>query len=124
DAVDEGARPHETDPLPIASRGDIDFSGVTRRSPTDLRAIVAPPHPPAARVPPSPPLRGGEGRGEVGALPPSRAASELELLDDHRLVARGGRPFLHWGPRPDRVGVELRLLVERDAIRAEAAHHR
>src|SRR6185437_11591229 len=35
DAVDEGARPHETDPLPIASRGDIDFSGVTRRSPTD-----------------------------------------------------------------------------------------
>src|SRR6185312_16501435 len=79
DAVDERARPHETDPLPIASRGDIDFSGVTRRSPTDHCTIVAPPHPPAARVPPSPPLRGGEGRGEVGALPPSRAASELEL---------------------------------------------
>src|SRR5690348_14799816 len=26
----------------------------------------APPHPPAARVPPSPPLGGGEGWGEVG----------------------------------------------------------
>src|SRR5690242_17355025 len=78
--------------------------------------------PPAFR--PSPCGRGGgprRGRGRVrGTTPPL----ELELLDDHRLVPRRDRPFLHRGPRPDRIRIELRLLVERHLVCPEAAHHR
>src|SRR6185437_1477543 len=43
------------------SRAPATAITATARSP-------APPHPPAARVPPSPPQWGGEGRGEVGRL--------------------------------------------------------
>src|SRR5713101_2368949 len=49
-----------------------------------------------------------------------RRRLELEFLDDHRLVAGGGRPFLKRRQRPHRVGVALRLLLEREAVGAEA----
>src|SRR5258708_22119978 len=53
-----------------------------------------------------------------------RRRLEFEFLDDHRLVAGSGRPFLERRQRPRRVGVALRLLLELDAVGAEAAHHR
>src|SRR5258707_5118573 len=41
-----------------------------------------------------------------------RRRLELEFLDDHRLVAGGGRPFLEAGEGPHPVGVTLRVLLD------------
>src|SRR5260221_12929388 len=53
-----------------------------------------------------------------------RRRLELEFLDDHRLVAGSGRPFLERRQGPHRVGVALRLLLALDAGCPEAGPHR
>src|SRR5260221_565754 len=71
-------------------------------------------------------------RSGIGFSPMIRRSSEdvrrrrleFEFLDDHRLVAGSGGPFLERRQRPHRVGVALRLLLELDAVCPEAAHHR
>src|SRR5260221_14745476 len=67
-------------------------------------------------------------RSGIGFSPMIRPSSEdvrrrrleFEFLDDHRLVAGSGRPFLERPQRPHRVGVALRLLLEPDAVCPEA----
>src|SRR5438874_11776454 len=49
---------------------------------------------------------------------------ELVLLDNHRLVAGGGNPFLHFGHRHDRVAIGFGFALELHLVGAEAAHDR
>ena len=76
---------------------------------TARKIVAAPPHPPATRVPPSPPLGGGEGRDDVGEVTFDALMSALRACT---VCA----PHLPLGPRPVVRGLPAaRLLITSQA---------